>query len=74
MLQEKKMSHDHEKCDETVVSIDGIFPKSQKHKHNAKKKRNRLKGEVRFDILSADVSLLPFESEHRHEHKFETDP
>jgi len=31
------MSHDHEKCDETVVSIDGIFPKSQKHKHNAKR-------------------------------------
>lgn len=33
-----------------------------------------LKGEVWFDILTGDVSILPFESEYRHEHKFETDP
>lgn len=32
------------------------------------------KGEVWFDILTGDVSILLFESEHRHEHKFETNP
>lgn len=36
--KKKSKNHDHEKCDAIVVSIDSIFPKSQKHKHGVKRK------------------------------------